>query len=271
MDLMLDKIVDLIRTNITWVKDLGTLLFSIVGSIIAVLTYRRAKETILQPIRSEVIKKQSEILTQLLEDVSRDLEGKIGYVELVHVNTCMILKEYGFVFNNDKEITTKISELITGWMPCGENKQLLDVEVISMLKDKGKDELGDNRSNHSKILFEKAKEGIIVVEKIYFTKEYLDFSKAFCKYIDTPFLPFSIQQILKKINNDIVANFQIHLKETLEIFMKEFCKIYFSGGQPQHSSIGVYNEFNHIRIHHQLDLDILKNKIREYLHIDDKW
>ena len=176
---ILGEIVDLIKTNIVWIKDLGTLIFSIVGTLIAILTYRRAKATILQPIRCEVIKKQSEILTQLLEYVYKGLEEKIGYIELANVNCFMILKKYGFVLNNDKEIMNGISETIKGWIPCGEHTQLLDVEIVPMLKKDEENEAEGKELEYSKKLFEKARSGIIAVDKIYLTKEYCDFDQTF--------------------------------------------------------------------------------------------
>ncbi|MCW3789833.1 hypothetical protein [Plebeiibacterium sediminum] len=59
--------IDYIKENINWLKDLFTLIFAGTGTVVAILTYRRARATILQPIRTEVIKKQSEILTKLLQ------------------------------------------------------------------------------------------------------------------------------------------------------------------------------------------------------------
>jgi hypothetical protein len=37
------------------------------------------------------------------------------------------------------------------------------------------------------------------------------------------------------------------------------------------SPLGVFNEFNHERIHHNVELNNLKTEVRNYLKIDDKW
>ena len=58
----------------------------------------------------------------------------------------------------------------------------------------------------------------------------------------------------------------------LEKFMKDYCIKHFGGKNvSKFSPIGVYNEFNHNRIHHRQNIVILKNEIRKYLRIDEKW
>lgn len=56
---MFQVLIDGIKVHIGWIKDLVTSALAIAATIIAILTYRRARATILQPIRTEVIKKQS--------------------------------------------------------------------------------------------------------------------------------------------------------------------------------------------------------------------
>jgi hypothetical protein len=41
--------------------------------------------------------------------------------------------------------------------------------------------------------------------------------------------------------------------------------------KPSVSAIGVYNDFNHNRIPHKMDVQRLKSEIRKYLKIDDAW
>jgi len=54
--------------------------------------------------------------------------------------------------------------------------------------------------------------------------------------------------------------------------MIEFSKIYIETGvAPKFDPIGVYNNFNHNRIHHSKSMMKLKNEIRKYLMIDETW
>lgn len=92
--------------NIDWIKDIITTLFSITAIIITVLTYRRARHTILQPIRSEVIKKQTQILIDILEfinDNSSNAKMLFDYNNLMSINEELFLRNFGLKSLSDEE------------------------------------------------------------------------------------------------------------------------------------------------------------------------
>ena len=71
------------------------------------------------------------------------------------------------------------------------------------------------------------------------------------------------------INNNNLKN---ALKNTLNNFVHEFLrKSSESKGYPKFDPIGVYNEFNHQRIHHIDILNRLVKETRSYLRIDESW
>lgn len=77
-----------------------SIIFTGSATIVAILTYIRAKEKFLQPIRTEVIKKQTEILTEILEVFSKhefSLDRALDYVNVAQINALNILFEYGFI------------------------------------------------------------------------------------------------------------------------------------------------------------------------------
>ena len=55
------------------------IIFTLIATIIAVLTYKRAKSTVLQPIRNETIKKQAVLLEEILNFIKLDVD----YYELL--------------------------------------------------------------------------------------------------------------------------------------------------------------------------------------------
>ena len=126
--------------------------------------------------------------------------------------------------------------------------------------------------NLGKNVLKMQKKGIITIDKIYLTQEHEKHFKQLSEYAENPFLPRNIQEILKKLISDVQINLTLHLKDTLIRFVKEFCQSYFGKeSHPKISPLGIYNEFNHNRIHHDVELNSLKTEIRNYLKIDDKW
>lgn len=264
--------IDYIKENISWLKDLFTLVFVGTGTIVAILTYRRARATILQPIRTEVIKKQSEILSKLLQtlnDNNQSFEVGLDYINLVQINVMMTMRDYGFVFKEHKELFEKIKDSVVGWTPCGRTNILKDVEIIGAFTEPPEKK---KESEYGVEKFNNLKKGEIEIDKIYLTKRHSEFVKLISDFKGDPFMPFSIQQTMAELFNDINNNLAIVLKGELEVFMIDFSKVYFEkGSAPHFDPVGVYNSYNHSRVHHRPTLEKLKKEIRKYLRIDEGW
>lgn len=270
---MFDYIIAFLKNNISWIKDFFTLVFAFTATVISILAYRRARATVLQPIRNEVIKKQSQILSELLSflcDYNENIEDGLDYIGLATVNTVLSLKELGFIFADDEKISKNIKDNIIGWVPCGESKILKDVVIIGIFDNEKKDK--EDFEKTGKERFEKAKKGKVEIDKIHLTVRHNEFMKKWSNISDNPFLPSNVKNVLKKISQEIRINLTINLKSILEIFLKDYCEKHFDGKDvSKFSPVGVYNEFNHNRIHHRQNIIILKNEIRKYLRIDEKW
>jgi len=266
-------IILLIKDNIVWLKDLFSIFFSTVVIVVAILTYRRAKATVLQPIRTEVIKKQSEILVELLDFLPSDgklIHDGLDYSSIATTNSYKHLNELGFLFANQDEILKRINNLIAGWTYVGESQTIMDVEVVGIFEEEKKED--EKEINLGKAKYEKAKEGIIEIDKVFFTIKHQEFSNKLSGFYQNPYLPREIQTILKKIIDDIGINIHVNMRSVLADFLKEFCYLYFSKKEiPKINPIGVFNNFNHKRISHKRDLKRLREEVRKYLMIDEKW
>nr|WP_294896255.1 hypothetical protein [uncultured Pedobacter sp.] len=268
------EVIKYIQENISWLKDISTLVFTATATIVAILTYRRARATVLQPIRSEVIKKQSELLSnflQLLKEHDHSFDTGLDYTHLVQLNVMMVLDAYGFVFKGHKELMEKMGGEISSWIPCGSGNILKDVQIVSSFKDAPKESDAPDKYP-GKEQFELLKAGVVEVDKIYLTKVNFEFSKKISEFSVDPFMPTSLQVTLKELSNDINSNLTIILKHELEAFMIEFGRHYFANqSAPVFDPVGVYNDFNHNRAHHRPTLDKLRKDIRKYLRIDESW
>lgn len=266
--------IEYLKDNISWIKDLFTIVFVGTGTVVAILTYRRARATVLQPIRTEVIKKQSEILSKLLQalkDNDHSFENGLDYVNMTGMNVMLTLRDYGFVFAQHKELMEKIAQEFDGFIPCGNSPILKDAKIIGTFKSTEKSIEG-SQNKYGEEKYENLKKGEIEVEKIYMTKNHREFVMLIAEFADDPFMPTSIQTILNELLNDIRSNLAIILKSELEIFMLEFSKSYFEKKVvPIFNPLGVFNSFNHTRVHHSMIYQRLKMEIRKYLKIDEGW
>jgi len=261
--------IEFLKNNISLIKDIFTLFFVGTGTVLSILTFKRASATILQPIRTEVIKKQSELLSKLLHILSENnqsFEVGLDYVKLVQINVLLALRDYGFVFKEHKELFEKVKDSVVGWAPCGRTKILKDVEIInSFTEATKKNEYGVEKFNN-------LKKGEIDIDKIYLTKRHTEFVKLISDFKEDPFMPASIQQTLNELFNDINNNLTKVLKGELETFMIDFSKVYFEeNNAPHFDPLGIYNCYNHSCVHHRTTLGKLKNEIRKYLMIDEGW
>jgi hypothetical protein len=271
------KMIDFIKENIGWIKDIVMLFFAGTGAVVTILAYKRARATILQPIRNEVIKKQSELLSEVLNlcQPSSKIDDGLDYVKLVQANVILHLRDYGFIFRNQAELLEAINKDITGWFPCGETRVLEDIQIIGSFKSEKTDTKNQNEIIEiSKRMYEDAKKGIIRIDKIYLTKAHNDYMKKLDLLFINPFMPTVIQEVLFQLIVDVNKNLAEVLKNVLKEFVHEFFEKFSEALQkvyPDFDPIGVYNEFNHQRIHHRKTIKKLVQETRGYLRIDESW
>lgn len=248
-----------------FIKEITNIAFWVIGTIIAVLTYNRAKYTLLQPLRAETIKKQFELFSELLELISNDFESKINYPNMVTINVFCAIRDYGFIFSEDSTILKDIDKETQGWVHCGESNTV-QAEIISTFENEKKDTL------YQKNRYENLKKGIASIDRIYLTKPHSDTMSELRKLGKNPFMPKSIMQELLNIEKEIHINNTVIMKKELESFMLEFSKKYSENKiAPKFNPIGVYNNFNHKRIHHYQRIKKLRYELRRYLLIDLPW
>ncbi len=260
--------------NITTVKELLWIVFTFVATLIAILTYRRARYTLLQPLKTEVIKRQTDLLIKLLDffDETMMFSFKIDYITMVSLNMYKIITELGFVLSDDS--IKQIEETLGGALFVSESGVLSSVEKIDVFNRNNYQQNTTSQFELSKQKYEKAKLGEAELEVIYTTKKHIIFNKDFDELINNPFMPENIKSALICLKEDIHYNLRFVLKEVLEQFIVELCKSENSPSKQNPLQIydsGLYNEFNRKSKHHENEIGIIKKLIREYLMIDKGW
>jgi hypothetical protein len=268
--------IEFIKQNITWLKELATIVLAVVATVLAILTYRRAKATLFQPIRSEVIKTQSALLSEILLFINKNqlkYEGNIDYRNLVKINTYINLKEFGFILKNQESIDEETKKfIISQLLLVPKTKKIKDVEIIGIYKTKKpQDEIKKPSLDKGKNRNENAKKGFVEIERVSITKNHEIFFAKLSDYAENPFLPNKIKGIIKQIQEDINTNRTYKLIEVLEAFIVDFTQKSLDTGPIEINPDGVYNQFNHKRIHHKVKFDELYKAISDHLRIEEKF
>lgn len=84
------------------IKTVVQISFWLTIAAVAILTYRQARKTVLQPIRTEVFKAQiaemSKALALLVGKDEHDLRKDFSFDKALHVNTCSLFDSYRYNF-----------------------------------------------------------------------------------------------------------------------------------------------------------------------------
>lgn len=87
---------------ISLLKDSIQIIFVIIAGTLGILTYRQARRTILQPIRTEVFKAQlsaiTEIMGMFLGKMELELRNSFDFDEFININTQSLYDEFATIF-----------------------------------------------------------------------------------------------------------------------------------------------------------------------------
>jgi len=262
--------------NISWIKDIFWIVFTLVATIVSIKTYIRAKSTILQPLRTEVIKRQTDLLVELLSfllDKQKDFFVKIDYLGMVNANVFLSMRDYGYLLNENK-IYDEINKHIVGFMILKNKGQLDNVELpqsIEIEREK-KDNLKNEQQEKGKEKLLLSRMGKVDLECLYLTNQYEETIKKIKEFQCNPFMPASIQRELSKLLNEISYNLTVILPPEIEKFIIQLSKTQCSPNAPvKVSPIAVYNNFQRRSTHHKVTIQNIVKTIREYLMVDKRW
>lgn len=262
---------------VAWLsKNIFWIVFTLVATIVSIKTYIRAKATILQPLRTEVIKRQTDLLVELLSfllDKQKDFFRKIDYLGLVNANVFLSMRDYGYLLNDNK-IYNEIDKHIVGFMILKNEGQLDNVELpqsINIEREK-EDNLKNEQHERGKGKLLLAREGKVDLECLYLTNQYKDTIQKIKEFQCNPFMPASIQSELSKLLKEISYNLTVILPPEIEKFIIQVSKTQCSPNAPAKvNSTAIYNNFQRRSIHHKDTIQNIVKTIREYLMVDKKW
>lgn len=246
-----------------YIKDYSDISVAIVGTILAILTYLRAKETILQPVRTEVIKKQTDLLIELLELLGNEsaLLDTVDYQGMIQLNILDSMILCGSVFKNQDKIKEMIKKESRGGIFTDESADMFEsIPVFNKNDDKNTKPQDTNKK-----FYEAAKKGKYKIPLLHITNKRFTFDEKLNGFTRNPFLPKKIRELLDELSMQIHKNTMNFLKKTVEDAINEFFR---KGLKEVPNAVGIYNNFNHVRISHEDSISRINAEIRKYLKID---
>lgn len=265
--------IDYIKTNITWIKDAVGALVSVLTVTIAFFTYRKAKSTLFQPLRSEVIKHQMTLFEKIVEVLNPiSFMSYIDYQTVVAVNLYLHLRKYGVTLgeDTDKEVDDAVGgeiiidkSNITLFPPLMLNADPYEGERYPLNTDAKK--VQSNR--------EQALQGNIKIDEILLSKDFIKAESELKDIMDNPWLPKTIHKEIAALLKDVQFNLSTILPQAVKCAITEFCE---TAKQPMDETKGFVPAklLNYVLINgkrHEKQLNKIQKKIKKYLRVDRKW
>jgi flavodoxin len=275
----MNDIIDFLKNNSSWLKDISTIAFTATGTLVAVLSYQRAKSSIFQPKRTEVAKIQTQILTDFLTTFTTDgnsFDRSIDYLNIYKYNVDITLRDYNLAdIGKITEKYTEYEQNIAGWFQFLENDIYNFILVEGSIKEYDQLIFEPNNRERQKFYERKAKEGVFEVHRIFYTKKYHQFHKNLRDLSNNPFLPSEIQEVANQIGNNMTINLHHKLKTLLTKLVEETYTAYNNTLPDDYEVISekftyqtLWRIFEKERNQHDKDYELLKIRIREHLRID---
>lgn len=260
---MLLRLIEWLIKNIVILKDLLWIVFTLIATIVAVLTYKRARLTFLQPLRSEVVKRQIDEMIKLLGFFNNNnLEETIDYRNILLGNFEIKMNELGFVDEKSEKSLSYYKEM---FVATALTKDTFDEDRYCRITPFFNPNKIENKE--VKTDYELLKEGIIKIHGIHLTKKYIDCMDELQKYLNSPIIPTRIKEKLEFVIADIQKNVLVKIP----LVIKNVMLAAHAKQDYYINPIGIYSVFSEIMKKHNDQIHDLQKEIRDYLKIDLEW
>lgn len=238
-------------------KDIAGIIFWITASFVSVLTYRKAKDTILQPIRTEVAKKQTDLFSDLLNKI--DSSNGFDFFDILSLNMIYFVSHfanYKILINNEPFFKSTLAKQ-KSHRPI-KHSQFTEEKYDSFIPSHA---VGINN------------DGKVVLKEISLHNEHIELISYLNKVSNNPFTP---SEIAIKINC-ILETYSKSIDEKMSVTLEKYYNVIFEQIKTGHT-LGVLeisvltmtanNDYNRQRLKHECQIAELRNEIKNYLKIE---
>ena len=249
------------------VKDIAQIAFWFTISIVTVLTYRRARKTLLQPIRTEVFKLQVEEVKQLFKIVigkgETELRQYFGFEEIIQMNAIALLDDYarirlGKEINYEKRAYMRTTEKIFNMEGSGVEMHFIETPSIppELLT-----EIMDIRTPEQR--WQEYR-----YEVIHLVSAYIKRCKRIEQFIDSPMLPAECVELVRALRNNLHKNVQLIFSVLTET-AAELPKHFPTEKEMSHGNIlWISNRYSGVFLPLKPDADRIVAFIRSHFGVD---
>lgn len=248
-----------------------SILFSTAATIIAILTYLKARKNLLQPMKTAVVNKQTELFIEIVQFFKNVFLSKerLMYEEIIALTIYDYLIKSGCEFQKQEEIEKTLSDYIVGHLPNANN---LDSLKSKIQKIKPFDEIikinNEKDENEDKNYFrENFQDGKIDLLMVHLGKTHSEIMKEIGRFLNHPLIPDKILILINDVSDNIYKNIMEKVTLVIEEYLKDFHNM-----SPNTINIGgINNEFLKVRIKNEEIIERIVFEIREYLRVDEEW
>jgi len=260
----IDKLSEYITAN---PKDFINICFWVFTGFLAFITYKNAKKTLFNPIRSEMVKYQMKVITEFIDNhTSKGLnfDTAINYSNLLKLNYDT---DYLFNILTNKTVSEnhQFDEIDSDRLEfCRQN--LGGLFEISKKQDKlylesvyGGFDITKQYIQTKYIKDKEQKNQDLFLQRFYLSTTFFNFYTDLINLQTNPFIPKKIKVAIKTLISNLYKNITI-LYELLSIHISK---------QTDASYQNIYSQFLDKKIDHQNDLEELRNKVSVYFKVND--
>ena len=188
----------------------------------------------------------------------------------------MALREYNLTdIDKIKNKYAEYKQNIAGWFEFLENDIYNFVIIEGNIQEYDELFFEANNRKREKAYEQSAKNGIVEINRIFFTKKHIEFHKKVRDLSNNPFLPKDIQDVANQIRENMTANLHHNLKILLAKLVNDINKAYHDKESDDYEILSekykyqtLWRTFETERKQHKKDYELLKKRIREHLLID---
>lgn len=248
-------------------RDFINICFWIFTGLLAFVTYKNAKKTLFNPIRSEMVKYQMKVITEFIDNHTSkgfDFDNAIDYSNLFKLNyetdylLDILANETNLENHQFDELYNKRLEYcqqnLGGLFEIRKKQDKLYLELVygnfDIVKQYVQTKYIKDKEQNNQDLF---------LQRFYLSTRFFNFYADLLNLQTNPFIPEKIKNTVNTLISNIYKNITV-LYELLSMHILN---------QTEDTYHNIYSQFHDRKIDHQQDLEELRNKISVYFKVNN--